>query len=366
MSDPRTTPANDQVAHVSVAEDFPDLMPVEGERRGVAVPLADLRRRPEGPRDRQAAMGEAFLALEDRDGWTFGTLVRDGYAGWIQTVKLGPRAEANYMVAVRGTHLYPAPDIKREPLAAITFGARFRIVSETDRFMETAAGAFLPKPHLRPIERPFRDPVTVAQLFFGTPYLWGGNSGTGIDCSGLVQAALLAAGVPCPGDSDLQEAALGDRAGAGHRAGAGRSLLLEGSRGDGRGRRDAHPRERAPHGCDLRAHRRRHRAYRGAGRRGRHLAAAVSGLRVIVKVGVEDAAAVAFRVFELARLERPEEGREADAAERERHRDEPDEHLHQRTRSALSDTVIDESDIAAAAASGVAKPRSAMGTATTL
>jgi hypothetical protein len=210
VSDPRTTPANDQVAHVSVAADFPDLMPVEGERRGVAVPLADLRQRPEGPRDRQAAMGEAFLALEDRDGWTFGMLVRDGYAGWVQTVKLGPRAEANHMVAVRGTHLYPAPDIKREPLAALSFGARFRIVSETDRFMETAAGAFLPKPHLRPLERPFRDPVTVAQLFFGTPYLWGGNSGTGIDCSGLVQAALLAAGVPCPGDSDLQEAALGE------------------------------------------------------------------------------------------------------------------------------------------------------------
>ena len=209
MSDPRTTPANDQVAHVSVAADFPDLMPVEGARRGVAVPLADLRRRPEGPRDRQAAMGEAFLALEDRDGWTFGTLVRDGYAGWIQTVKLGPRAEANYFVAVRGTHLYPAPDVKREPLAAISFGARFRIVSETDRFMETAGGAFLPKPHLRPLERPFRDPVTVAQLFFGTPYLWGGNSGTGIDCSGLVQAALIAAGRPCPGDSDLQDAAVG-------------------------------------------------------------------------------------------------------------------------------------------------------------
>jgi hypothetical protein len=174
------------------------------------VPLADLRRRPEGLRDRQAAMGEEFLALEDRDGWTFGTLMRDGYAGWVQTAKLGHPVAANYMVAVRGTHLYPAPDMKREAVAALSFGARFRIVSETDRFMETSAGAFLPKPHLRPLERPFRDPVTVAQLFFGTPYLWGGNSGTGIDCSGLVQAALLAAGLPCPGDSDLQAAAVGE------------------------------------------------------------------------------------------------------------------------------------------------------------
>ncbi len=210
MSDPRVTPANDQVAHVSVAGEFPDRLAVEGEPRAVSVPLADLRRHPEGPRDRQAAMGEGFLALEDRDGWTFGTLMRDGYAGWVQTAKLGAPVEVNYMVAVRSTHLYPAPAVRREPLAAISFGARFRIVSETDRFMETAGGTFLPKPHLRPLERPFRDPVTVAQLFFGTPYLWGGNSGSGLDCSGLVQAALLAAGIPCPGDSDLQEVAVGE------------------------------------------------------------------------------------------------------------------------------------------------------------
>ena len=210
MTDPRTTAANDRVAHVSVAADFPDREPVEGDLRAVAVPLADLRRRPEGPRDRQAAMGEGFHALEDRDGWTFGTLARDGYAGWVQTAKLGAPVATNHFVAVRGTHLYPAPDVKREAVAALSFGARFRIVSETDRFMETSGGAFLPKPHLRPIERPFRNPVTVAQMFFGTPYLWGGNSGTGLDCSGLVQAALQAAGVPCPGDSDLQEAALGE------------------------------------------------------------------------------------------------------------------------------------------------------------
>jgi len=70
--------------------------------------------------------------------------------------------------------------------------------------MEIEGGFFVPKPHIRPIERPFSDPVTVAQLFFGTPYLWGGNSAFGIDCSGLVQAAFLACGIDCPGDSDMQ------------------------------------------------------------------------------------------------------------------------------------------------------------------
>lgn len=210
MSDPRITPANDRVVHVSVAPAFPDRESVEGTPRAVAVPLADLRRQPEGPRDRQAAMGEGFLALEDRDGWSFGTLRRDGYAGWIQTAKLGAPVDASHLVAVRGTHLYPAPDIRHEPVAALPFGARVRIVTESDRFMETSGGAFLPRPHLRPLDQPFPDPVTVAELFLGTPYLWGGNSGAGIDCSGLVQAALLSAGLPCPGDSDLQEAAVGD------------------------------------------------------------------------------------------------------------------------------------------------------------
>ena len=68
---------------------------------------------------------------------------------------------------------------------------------------------YIPTAHLRPVDQAEGDPVAVAERFLGTPYHWGGNSGFGIDCSGLVQAACLACGIPCPGDSDLQEAALG-------------------------------------------------------------------------------------------------------------------------------------------------------------
>lgn len=209
MSDRRLTPATDRVVLAGQAAAHPHLAPTEGRAATVSVPLADLRAAPRGKRDRQVLFGEGALALEDRDGWSFVVLDRDGYVGWVETTVLGAPVEATHRVAVRATHIYAAPDIKSPDLAALSFGARLRIVSETDRFMETHDGRFVPKPHLRGLGAPFRDPVTIAQLHFGTPYLWGGNSAQGIDCSGLVQAALLACGLPCPGDSDLQEAALG-------------------------------------------------------------------------------------------------------------------------------------------------------------
>jgi hypothetical protein len=209
VSDRRLTPATDRVVLAGHTAPQPNLVPTEGRMATVSVPLANLLAAPGGSRDRQVLLGEGGLVLEDRDGWSFIMLDRDGYVGWIETPALGAPVEATHRVAVRATHVYAAPDIKSPDLAGLSFGARLRIVSETDRFKETHDGRFVPKQHLRGLGTPFRDPVTIAQLFFGTPYLWGGNSAQGIDCSGLVQAALLACGIPCPGDSDLQEAALG-------------------------------------------------------------------------------------------------------------------------------------------------------------
>ena len=206
MSDPRLTPANSRVAEAGwegrvIADRF-----VAGDWRGVVVPLADLRAAPDGARERQLLLGDRFLVLESHDGWSFGRAAKDGYVGYLRDDHLGPETAATHLVAVRASHLYVRPDIKSPDLAALSFGARLTIVHEGRAFFETADGRFVPKPHLRPADKPFRDPVTVAQLFFCTPYLWGGNSSAGIDCSGLVQAALLACAIPCPGDSDLQMA----------------------------------------------------------------------------------------------------------------------------------------------------------------
>lgn len=202
MTDRRLTPANARVALAGYATDGQRI--VEPETARVIRPVSNLRAAPDDKRDRQLLLGQNFDVLERVDGWAFGRAQRDGYVGYIREADLGAPQAPTHVVSVRATHLYPGADFKTEAVDSLSFGSRLTIIDERKKFMETAEGLFVPKAHLRPVERPFRDPVTVAQVFFGTPYLWGGNSAFGIDCSGLVQAAFLACGLECPGDSDLQ------------------------------------------------------------------------------------------------------------------------------------------------------------------
>jgi cell wall-associated NlpC family hydrolase len=107
------------------------------------------------------------------------------------------------------TLVFPGPSIKLPPIETLPFGARVAVARTEDEFAVTAAGSHLPARHLVPISAKAPDFVAVAELFLGTPYLWGGKTSFGIDCSGLVQVALTAAGISCPRDSDMQERALG-------------------------------------------------------------------------------------------------------------------------------------------------------------
>lgn len=207
--DRRETPANGRVAHVALRGRVEAEVFVAGEPARVAVPLTDLCAAPEGARDRQLLLGAAVTALERRGGWAFVQAQADGYVGYVAEAALGPDAAATHRVAVAATHLYPAANLKLREVAALSFGARLTVVGLTDRWAETDAGLFVPAMHLAPVDAVAPDPVAVAELFLGTPYLWGGNSRAGIDCSGLAQAACLACGIPCPGDSDLQRARVG-------------------------------------------------------------------------------------------------------------------------------------------------------------
>jgi cell wall-associated NlpC family hydrolase len=207
--DRRLSPANGRVAAARLKGQVEAEAYVEGQAARVGVPVADLLSAPDGRRDRQLLYGELVTVYEERSGFAFVEARRDGYCGYVALTALGAPADATHIVSVPATHLYPAPDLKRAEVASLSFGARLRIVSGSGAFFETDLGLFIPKPHLRPANKPFTDPASVAQLFFGVPYLWGGNSIRGIDCSGLVQAACLACGIDCPGDSDLQCASLG-------------------------------------------------------------------------------------------------------------------------------------------------------------
>jgi hypothetical protein len=205
--DRRLTPANGRVAALHLAGSVAADRYLEGWRMSVAVPVADLLAAPDGARDRQLLLGAAVTVFEDNDGWSF-VQATDGYVGYLRSVHLRSEAAPTHFVATTATHAYEAEDFKSHDLLHLPFGCRVTVTDERKRFLETTCG-FVPKKHLRPLDRPMADPVTVAQLHFGAPYLWGGNSTRGIDCSGLVSAGLRACGIECPADSDMQRDGLG-------------------------------------------------------------------------------------------------------------------------------------------------------------
>lgn len=171
-------------------------------------PVVDLLRAPGGPRDRQLLYGEAVEILSRKEGWAEVRADKDGYTGHIGASALDAPLEATHWVSAPATHAYTDADFKSRDLCTLSFGSRVEVNAETERFAKTELG-HVPKAHLVSIGTLLSDPVEVAEGFLGTPYLWGGNSRFGIDCSGLVQAVLLACGIPCPGDSGPQERALG-------------------------------------------------------------------------------------------------------------------------------------------------------------
>lgn len=203
MTDRRYLRAAGGVAHDSLRGALEGVLFVPGRWQRVIAPLADLCATPGGARDRQMLRGTRLCVITECDGHAFGFDGDEGYCGWIAEAALGEDAPVTHWVAAPATHLYPAPDIKTREVMGLSMGARLQVTGEVGRFAVTPDG-YVPARHLRRLGDWRADPVAVARDFLGTPYLWGGNSRDGIDCSGLVQAVFRAMGRDCPGDSDLQ------------------------------------------------------------------------------------------------------------------------------------------------------------------
>jgi cell wall-associated NlpC family hydrolase len=185
---------------------------VGGEAYEVADPTAPLRHAPspDAPLGTEALKGERVTVFETEEGWARGQLAADGYVGFLPASALRPPGPApTHKVAALRTLVFPGPSIKLPPIEALAFGCRLAVARAEPPFAVTASGGYVPARHVASIDSAESDFVAVAERFLGAPYLWGGKTSLGLDCSGLVQIALTACGVPCPRDSYMQEDALG-------------------------------------------------------------------------------------------------------------------------------------------------------------
>jgi hypothetical protein len=213
MDDPRLTPARPDLAAKYLEGKIEAARFVVGEEFEITQALAPLRTGPSSDAElaTQALRGER-VTIYDRngEGFAWGQLNGDGYVGWLPDRALEkPGAVPTHKVTALRTFAFPGPSIKLAPVDTLVMGTTITVLREDGPFAVTREGFYLPRQHIGRVDTMQADFVAVAERFVGTPYLWGGKSSLGIDCSGLVQVSLNAAGTGCPRDSDMQRDALG-------------------------------------------------------------------------------------------------------------------------------------------------------------
>jgi len=159
----------------------------------------------------QALFGETVTVYEEHDGWVWGQIETDGYVGYLRLDTLsGETPEPTHRVSAIRTFLFPEPDLKSPTLDVLSLTSRVAVVGETNGFAELEQGGWVFAKHLARLENVAPDYVATAGRLIGVPYLWGGKTSMGLDCSGLVQIALAAAGMSVPRDTDQQAQAIGE------------------------------------------------------------------------------------------------------------------------------------------------------------
>lgn len=175
----------------------------------VIAPIADMREAPDaaalrGKLESQLVFGETFDVAEEKDGWCRGTSSHDGYAGWVEKKHLAPLAAPTHIVTAARSGLYRDATMKSPHLGDYSFGSRVTVAEEGEKFARLSTGEWIYAKHLLPVGGKEEDYLATAKKFLETPYYWGGRSGFGIDCSGLVQVSLALAGIKAPRDTEDQ------------------------------------------------------------------------------------------------------------------------------------------------------------------
>lgn len=210
--DPRLTPARDDLAAEHLRASVSAARFVTGTSAEVAVAIAPLHKLPDygAPRETELLYGEPLTIYEDKDGWSWVQSDIDNYVGYTPSPSLrAPTASPTHRVNVLRTYIFSAPDIKSPPRHLISLNSRICVTATHERFSKAGDDGYIISDHLCKSDNIASDYTRIAEKFQGTPYLWGGRSSLGLDCSALVQNALACAGIPSPRDTDMQEKILG-------------------------------------------------------------------------------------------------------------------------------------------------------------
>lgn len=208
LRDPRVTPLRPDIASRALEGVLAAPAYVDPRPMAVILPATGVHAKPDLASEQQDQLlfGEVFEVLGEGDGFAWGQARRDGYVGFVELRALiAPGETATHRVSAIRTYAFAEPNIKSRALGPYSLNALVTEEAREGRFVKAANTGWFVTEHLAPVGLFETDPMAVAEKFLGAAYLWGGRESFGLDCSGLIQQALLACGRACPRDTDQQQ-----------------------------------------------------------------------------------------------------------------------------------------------------------------